>query len=128
MIVAFPGHIHLQFAYALGAMPLPANDNICCVCSKAVILLVFIHCYLSHFCDVFLGTLSSLAIIFLNKGELTSLIQLCYDCLCSVSLPYGSWVCLQSVVVEIPDHTPLLFINLFLRFLHHNCHVPKKII
>ena len=57
---------------------------------------------------------SSFAVILMGKRELVALLSLSSWCLVIVvclllAIP---WVCLQFVIVVIPDHTHLLFLNM----------------
>ena len=53
-------------------------------------------------CCVVLCALFSLVVILPRKGELAALLELCYDCMCSVSLPHGAMVtsAVLSVIVN----------------------------
>ena len=72
-------------------------------------------CNCSMFCCTFLYVHSSIAIILMGKRELIALLNLSSWCLVMVerlflAMPLG---CLQFVIVVFPDHTHLLFLNLF---------------
>ena len=79
------------------------NDlDLLSVCSKAVISILFIHCFCccsrftwelcvgSLLCGVVLCVLSNVTIILPRKRELDTLLELCYGCLSSVSLYHGA--------------------------------------
>ena len=88
-------------------------------------------CNCSMFCCTLHYVHSSLAIILMGKRELVALLGLSSWCLVIVvwlflAVPWMPWVCLQSVIVELPDHTHVLFFmtslvfwNLSLRFASH---------
>ena len=70
-------------------------------------------CNCSMFCCTLLYVHSSIAIILMGKRELIALLNLSSWCLVMferlfLAVPRG---CLQFVIVVIPDHTHLLFIN-----------------
>ena len=70
-------------------------------------------CNCSMFCSTLLYVLSSIAIILMGKGGLIALLNLSSWCLVMVerlflAVPRGS---LQLMIVVIPDHTHLLFLN-----------------
>ena len=64
-------------------------------------------------CSMFCCTLpSSFAIILMGKRELVALLNLSSWCLVLVVWLFLAvpWVCLQFVIVVLPDHTHLLFL------------------
>ena len=69
-------------------------------------------------CSMFFCTLlyvhSSFAIILMWKRELVDLLSLSSRCLVMVVWLFLAvpWVCLQFVIVVLPDHTHLLFLNI----------------
>ena len=70
-------------------------------------------CNCSMFCCTLLYVHSSIAIILMGKRELIALLNLSSWCLVMVerlflAVPRG---CLQFVIVVLPDHTHLLFLN-----------------
>ena len=75
-------------------------------------------CNCSIFCCTLLYVHSSIAIILMGKRELVALLNLSSWCLMMVerlffAVPLG---CLQFVIVVFPDHTHLLFFNIFCLF------------
>ena len=68
-------------------------------------------CNCSMFCCTLLYVHSSFAIILMGKRELVALLSLSSWRLLSVVWLFLTvpWVCLQFVIVVIPDHTHLLF-------------------
>ena len=71
-------------------------------------------CNCSMFCCMLLYVHSSIAIIFMGKRELVTLLNLSSWCLMMVgwlflAVPQG---CLRFVIVVFPDHTHLLFLNI----------------
>ena len=89
------------------------------VCSKVVVLLLFIvnpvvgFCNCSMFCCVLLCVHSCFAIILMEKRELVALLCLSSWCLVIVVWLFLTMprVCLQFVIVVFPDHTHLLFLD-----------------
>ena len=92
--------------------------------SKAVVLLLLIHCILyltlsvgvlcwSLFCYALLCVIFSFAIILTRKSGLVALLQLSSWCLVTVNVLWlylmVQWVGLQCVIVVFPIHTYLLF-------------------
>ena len=72
-------------------------------------------CNCSMFCCTLLYVHSSIAIILMGKRELIALLNLSSWCIVMVerlflAVPQG---CLQFVIVVFPDHTHLLFSNIF---------------
>ena len=72
-------------------------------------------CNCSLFCCMLIYVHSSIAIILMGKRELIALLNLSSWCLVMVeqlflAVPRG---CLQFVIVAFPDHTHLLFLQLF---------------
>ena len=69
-------------------------------------------CNFSMFCCVLLYVQSSLVIILMGEYELVALLRLPPHCLVIVMwlLQTMLRVCLQFVIVVIPDHTLLLFL------------------
>ena len=70
-------------------------------------------CNCSMYCCTLLYVHSSIAIILMGKRELIALLNLSSWCLVMVerlflAVPRG---CLQFVIVVLPDHTHLLFLN-----------------
>ena len=70
-------------------------------------------CNCSMYCCTLLYVHSSIAIILMGRRELIALLNLSSWCLVMVerlflAVPRG---CLQSVIVVLPDHTHLLFLN-----------------
>ena len=67
-------------------------------------------CNCSMFCYVLLYVYSSFEIILMGKRELVALLKLSSWCLVIVVWLFLSvpWVCLQFVIVVIPDHTHYL--------------------
>ena len=95
------------------------------VCSKAVVLLLLTFffivtpivevCNCSMFCCTLLYVHSSIAIILIGKRELIVLLNLSSWCFVMderlfLAVPGG---CLQFVIVVFPDHTHLLFFNVY---------------
>ena len=66
------------------------------------------------FCCTLLYIHSSFAIILMDKRELVALLSLSSWCLVIVVWLFLAvpWVCLQFVIVVLPDHTHLLFLTL----------------
>ena len=66
------------------------------------------------FCCTLLYVHSSFAIILIGKRELGALLSLSSWCLVIVVwlFPAVPWICLQVVIVVIPDHTHILFMTL----------------
>ena len=64
------------------------------------------------FCCALVYVHSSFAIIPMGKIELVDLLCLCSCCLMIVVWLFLTmpWVCMQFVIVAIPDHTHLLFL------------------
>ena len=80
-------------------------------------MLGFFNC--SMFCSGLLSVHSSFAIIPMGKRELVALF--CLSSWCHIIVVWlfltMPWVCLQFVIVVLPDHTHLLFLKvIFLRF------------
>ena len=71
------------------------------------------NCYM--FCCTLLYAHSSIAIILMGKRELIALLNLSSWCLVMVERLFLAVppVCLQFVIVVFPDHTHLLFLDLF---------------
>ena len=69
-------------------------------------------CDCSMFCCTLLYVHSSFTIILMEKRELVALLSLSSWCLVIAVWLFlaASWVCLQFVIVFIPDHTHLLFL------------------
>ena len=65
------------------------------------------------FCCTLLYVPSSFAIILMGKRELIALLSLSSWCLVIVVWLFLAvpWVCLQFVIVVVPDHTHLLFLG-----------------
>ena len=65
------------------------------------------------FCCTLLYVHSSIAIILMEKRELVALLNLPSWCLEVVEQLFLAvpWGCLRFVIVVVPDHTHLLFIN-----------------
>ena len=92
------------------------SPSILYVRSKALLLLLLIHCLLllfcvcSLFCYAILFVLSIFAISLIGCFTLIVYLAFC-DCYYSVALPYGAvdFVGLLCVVVVFPYHTRLLF-------------------
>ena len=72
-------------------------------------------CNCSMFCCTLLYVHSSIAIILMGKRELIALLNLSSWCLLIVDRLFRavSRGCLQFVIVVFPDHTHLLFSNVF---------------
>ena len=70
-------------------------------------------CNCSMFCSTLLYVPSSFAIILMGKRELIALLNLSSWCLVMVVWPFLAvpWVCLQFVMLVLPDHTHLLFLG-----------------
>ena len=68
------------------------------------------------FCCTLLYVTSSFAIILMGKRELVALLRKSSWCLVIVVWLFLAvpWVCLQFVIVVYPDHTHVLFLNMFL--------------
>ena len=78
-----------------------------------IVTLIVGVCNDSMFCCMLLYVHSSIAIILMGKRELVALLNLSSWCLVMVerlflAVPRG---CLQFVIVVLPDHTHLLFLN-----------------
>ena len=73
-------------------------------------------CNCSMFCSILLYVHSSFAIILMGKRKLVALLSLSSWCLLMVVWLFLAmpWVCLRFVIVEVPDHTHLLYFK-------HNC-------
>ena len=67
------------------------------------------------FCCMLLYVHSSIAIILIGKRELVALLILSYWCLVMVERPFLAVPrgCLQFVIVVFPDHTHLIFLNIW---------------
>ena len=74
--------------------------------------IVFYFCNWSMFCYALLYVHSSFAIIFMRKRELVALLSLSTWCLVIAAWLFIAvpWVCLQFVIVVLPNHTHLLFL------------------
>ena len=72
-------------------------------------------CNCSMFCCTLLYVHSSIAIILMGKRELVALLNLASWCLVMVEWLFLAVQlgCLQFVIVVFPDHTHLLFLNIF---------------
>ena len=72
------------------------------------------------FCCTLLYVYSSIAIILMGKRELVALLNLSSWCLMMVERLFLAvpWGCLRFVIVVFPDHTHLLFMNIFTRQTH----------
>ena len=70
-------------------------------------------CNCSMFCCTLLYVHSSIAIILMGKRELVALLNLSSWCLVMVEWLFLAvpWGCLRFVIVVVPDHTHLLFLN-----------------
>ena len=70
-------------------------------------------CNFSMFCCKLRYVHSSIAIILMGKRELVALLNLSSWCLVMVEWLFLSvpWGCLRFVIVVLPDHTHLLFLN-----------------
>ena len=70
-------------------------------------------CNCSMFCCTLLYVPSNFAITLMGKRELVALLGLSSWCLVIVVWLFLAvpWVCLQFVIVVIPDHTHLLFLH-----------------
>ena len=68
-------------------------------------------CNCSMFCSILLYVHSSFAIILMGKRKLVALLSLSSWCLLMVVWLFLAvpWVCLRFVIVEVPDHTHLLY-------------------
>ena len=79
-------------------------------------------CNCSKFCFALLCVHSSFAIVLMEKRELVALLYLSSWCLVIVVWHFltMSSVCLQFVIVVIPDHTHLLFFAVYTSFLTQN--------
>ena len=73
-------------------------------------------CNCSMFCCALPCVLSNFAIILMRNRELVALLSLSAWCLVIVVWLFHTmpWVCLQFVIVVSPDHTHLLFLQLYL--------------
>ena len=73
-------------------------------------------CNCSKFCCTLLNVHSSIAIILMGKRELVALLNLSSWCLVMVERLFLTvpWGCLQFVIVVFPDHTHLLFLQIYI--------------
>ena len=98
------------------------NFEVKCVCFFFFSKKGFVGvCNCSMFCCTLRYVHSSFVIILLGKRELVALLSLSSWCLVIVEWLFlvVPWVCLQFVIVVLPDHTHLLF--LFAVYWYSHC-------
>ena len=85
-------------------------------------------CNCSMFCCTLLYVHSRIAIILMGKRELVALLNLSSWCLVMVKWLFleVSWGHLRFVIVVFPDHTHLLFFELYSRCLMSSLHQTRK--
>ena len=93
-----------------------------CNCSMFCCTLLYVYSSiatgLSAVCDCGISrsySLTIFAIILIGKRELVALLNLSPWCIVMVEWLFLAvpWGCLQCVIVVFPDHTNLLFLNVF---------------